>query len=51
MNSASGSSLPMVSALTTHALCRIPRTLTQASADVMPMRTAARGQPTVTAGQ
>ena len=33
----SGTSLPMVSALTTHALCRMPRTLTHASADVMPM--------------
>ena len=34
MKSASGTSLPMVSALTTHALWRMPRTLTQASAAV-----------------
>ena len=30
--SVSGSSLPMVSALTSHALCRMPRTFTQVSA-------------------
>ena len=51
MKSASGRSLPMVSAFTSHALWRMPRTFTHASAVVMPTSTAARGQPLVMAGQ
>ena len=45
MKIASGSSLPMVSALTSQALCRMPRTLTHVSAAVTPMSSSARGQP------
>ena len=42
----------MVSVFTTQALWRMPRTLTHASAAVMPSsRSAARGQPPVIAGQ
>ena len=40
----SGTSLPIVSALTTQALCRMPRTLTQASPDVIAVSTS-RARP------
>ena len=51
MNSASGSSLPIVKAFTTQALCRMPTTFTQVSAAVTPISSTARGQSAVIAGQ
>ena len=51
MKSVSGSSLPIVSALTSHALWRMPRALTHVSPAVTPISTSARGHPAVTTGQ
>ena len=51
MNSASGSSLPMVRKFTTHALCRMPRTLIRASAAMIAVRKIVRDGPAVTDGQ
>ena len=51
MNSASGTSLAMVNAFTTHALCRMPRTLIDAKTLVSPASNAMRGQPVVISGQ
>ena len=51
MKIASGTSLPMVSAFTSHALCRMPRTLIQASAAVIAVSSRPRGHPAVIAGQ
>ena len=51
MKTVRGRSFPIVSALTTQALCRMPRTLTQASAVVMPTSSDARGHPLVITGQ
>ena len=45
MKRASGSSLPIVRALTTHALWRMPRTLMSASAAMMPSAAPSRGAP------
>ena len=51
MKRASGSSFPIVNALTSHALWRMPRTFTQVSAAVTPRSSSVRGQPAVTACQ
>ena len=51
MKRASGSSFPIVKALTSHALWRMPLTLTHVSAAVTPRSSSVRGQPTVTAVQ
>ena len=51
MKMASGASLPMVSALTTHDDCLMPRTLIQVSAMVSPAISDIRGRPAASAGQ
>jgi hypothetical protein len=51
MKSTNGTSLPMVRAFTTSALCRMPRTFTHANAANSTVRTRARAAPVAIHGK